>query len=46
MIAKSLYKVGTLNDIRVYLAQKAEAKVATPKNSRKIQSLIIIIKFF
>lgn len=46
MIAKNLYKAGTLNAIRVYLAQKAETKVATPKNIRKIQSLIIIIKPF
>ena len=46
MIAKSLYKAGTLNDTRVYLAQKAETKVATPKNIRKIQNLIIIIKPF
>lgn len=46
MITKSLYKAGTLNDTRVHLAQKAENKVATPKNIRKIQNLIIIIKPF
>jgi len=43
MIAKSLSKTGTLNDIRVCLTQKAENKMTIPKNIRKIQSLIIII---